>query len=198
MVFNQVHQVRDRCTGLGLGALVPCTNRYPARPFEAMPNRAAIFQPVRYHRLVPMPSFSYEVRNRRDALSDLTRELDSTVLPVLVDPSERSALLLIVDELVSNLLKYGFEPGKDQCLNMHISLNDDWLQIDLKDNGRRFNPLARLSPESLNREVADRQTGGLGVYIVREMMDTAHYEWTPPWNNLTLRKKRRAKDDCTN
>jgi anti-sigma regulatory factor (Ser/Thr protein kinase) len=144
-----------------------------------------------------MPSFSYEVRNRPDAVSYLMRELDSTVIPLLDDLSERSALLLVVDELVSNLLKYGFEFGKDQRLSMRISVDGEWLQMELKDNGRQFNPLVRLNPESLNREAADRQSGGLGVYIVRKMMDAAHYEWTPPWNNLTLRKKRRSKDDCT-
>jgi serine/threonine-protein kinase RsbW len=149
-----------------------------------------------YEILEAMPSFSYEVRNRPGALSDLMRKLDSTVLPLLDDPSERSALLLVVDELVSNLLKYGFEPGKDQYMNMRIMVDGEWLQMELRDNGRQFNPLARLNPDSLYREVADRQSGGLGVYIVRKMMDAAHYEWTPPWNNLTLRKKRRAKDDC--
>ena len=143
-----------------------------------------------------MPSFSYEVRNRPGALSELMRKLDSTVLPLLDSPSERSALLLVVDELVSNLLKYGFEPGKDQYMSMRIMVDGEWLQLELRDNGRQFNPLALLNPDSLHREVADRQSGGLGVYIVRTMMDAAHYEWTPPWNNLTLRKKRRAKDDC--
>jgi len=88
-------------------------------------------------------SYSYEIRNQPSALQSLTKELDSTLSREVVDSDIRITVLLVIDELVSNLLKYGFQAGPDQRSYLKIEIDDDWLEIELKDNGRPFNPLVR-------------------------------------------------------
>ena len=133
-------------------------------------------------------SYSYEIRNQPSALQSLTKELDSTLSREVVDSDIRTTVLLVIDELVSNLLKYGFQAGPDQRSYLKIEIDDDCLKIELKDNGRPFNPLVRPEPYSLGQALSDRQVGGLGVYLVLKMMDETQYDWIEPWNCLRLKK----------
>lgn len=134
-------------------------------------------------------SFSYVIRNQPTALQCLKQELDSTLFTELKGVDLHATILLVVDELVSNLLKYGFSLEPDQCSYLRIEFDEDWLEIELKDNGHRFNPLIQPEPMSLGKTLSDRQAGGLGVYLVLKLMDDMHYEWVQPWNCLRLRKK---------
>jgi serine/threonine-protein kinase RsbW len=141
-------------------------------------------------------SFSYEIRNQPTALQCLKQELDSTLSTELKAFEVRATVLLVIDELVSNLLKHGFSVEPDQRSFLKIEFDDDWLEIELKDNGHRFNPLVQPKPISLGQGLSDRPVGGLGLYLVLKMMDETHYEWRQPWNCLRLRKKmKRALND---
>lgn len=134
-------------------------------------------------------SFSYEIRNHPTALQCLKQELDSTLFTELKGIDLRATILLVIDELVSNLLKYGFSVGPDQRSYLKIEFDEDWLEIELKDNGHRFNPLVQPEPISIGKTLSDRPAGGLGVYLVLKLMDDMRYEWIQPWNYLRLRKK---------
>ena len=144
-------------------------------------------------------SFSYEIRNQSTALQCLKEELDATLSTKLKGCDVRATVLLVIDELVSNLLKYGFSVEPDQRSYLKIELDDDWLEIELKDNGHRFNPLVQPEPKTLGQMLSDRPVGGLGVYLVLKTMDETHYEWIQPWNCLRLRKKmKKALNDREN
>jgi serine/threonine-protein kinase RsbW len=134
-------------------------------------------------------SFSYEIRNQPTALQSLKQELDSTLATKLKGFDVRATVLLVIDELVSNLLKYGFSVEPDQRACLKIEFDDDWLEIELKDNGHRFNPLVQSEPASLGQGLSDRPVGGLGLYLALKVMDETYYEWFQPWNCLRLRKK---------
>jgi serine/threonine-protein kinase RsbW len=143
--------------------------------------------------------FSYEIRNQPTALQRLQQELDSTLSTELKGFDVRATVLLVIDELVSNLLKHGFSVEPDQRSYLEIEFDDDWLKIELKDNGHRFNPLVQPEPISLGQALSERPVGGLGLYLVLKMMDETHYEWRQPWNCLTLRKKmKKALNDREN
>ena len=134
-------------------------------------------------------SFSYEIRNHSGALQSLKHQLEETLFVQPRDPAVRSTVLLVADELVSNLLKYGFKEGSEQYSHLNITLDDDWLEIELRDNGQCFNPLICAKPKTLSDSLSERQVGGLGVYLVLKIVDESRYEWIEPWNCLTLRKR---------
>jgi anti-sigma regulatory factor (Ser/Thr protein kinase) len=138
-------------------------------------------------------TFLFQVRNEPQALAALRSELDRTVLKELSDPSQRALILLIADELVSNLIKYGFTGNKEERLELRIELGGEWLEVDWRDNSRPFNPLAQPKPAWLTGDLATREIGGLGVYLVLNMVDHIHYDFTPPWNCLSLRIRSRSK-----
>jgi serine/threonine-protein kinase RsbW len=150
--------------------------------------------------MVPMrQTFSYQILNHPSALQSLKQELDSTFSTKLKGFDVRATVLLVIDELVSNLLKYGFSVEADQRSYLKIEFDDDWLEIELRDNGHRFNPLVQPEPILVSQELSDPPVGGLGVYLVLKMMDETHYEWVQPWNCLRLRKKmKKVVNDCEN
>jgi serine/threonine-protein kinase RsbW len=137
-------------------------------------------------------SFSYEIWNQPGALQSLKRDLDKTFFAKEQNPVVRSTVLLVTDELISNLLKYGFRHEAEQYSLLNITLDDDWLQIELKDNGQCFNPLIYAKPKTLKSDLSEREEGGLGIYLVLKMMDETLYQWEEPWNCLTLRKRIRG------
>jgi serine/threonine-protein kinase RsbW len=144
-------------------------------------------------------SFSYEIRNQPTALQGLKQELDSTLSSKLKGFDTRATVLLVIDELVSNLLKYGFGVEPDQRSYLKIEFDDEWLEIELKDNGHRFGPWVQPGLVSLGQGLSDRSVGGLGLYLVLKMMDETHYDWIQPWNCLRLRKKmKKALNECEN
>jgi serine/threonine-protein kinase RsbW len=144
-------------------------------------------------------SFTYEIQNHPTALQCLKRELDSTLSTELKGFDVRATVLLVIDELVSNLLKHGFSVEPNQRSYLKIEFDDEWLEIDLRDNGHRFNPLVQPEPISLRQGLSERPVGGLGLYLVLRMMDEMHYEWRQPWNCLRLRKKmKKAVNDREN
>jgi serine/threonine-protein kinase RsbW len=144
-------------------------------------------------------SFTYEIQNQPTALQCLKQELDSTLSTELKGFDVRATVLLVIDELVSNLLKHGFSVEANQRSYLKIEFDDEWLEIELRDNGHRFNPLVQPEPISLGQGLTDRPVGGLGLYLVLRMMDETHYEWRQPWNCLKLRKKmKKAVNDREN
>ncbi len=57
--------------------------------------------------------------------------------------------------------------------------------MTVQDDGMPFNPLARQAPDT-NVALADREIGGLGIHLVRNMFDEVHYERRGSWNVLRL------------
>jgi anti-sigma regulatory factor (Ser/Thr protein kinase) len=102
---------------------------------------------------------------------------------------ERVRLLLILEELFTNVVVHGYAPG---AANGSISVVLGWgagrLTIDLVDDGRPFDPLAREAPD-LDVPGEEREIGGLGIHIVRSLVDEASYRRSGSQNHLQLARQ---------
>lgn len=95
---------------------------------------------------------------------------------------------LVLEELGLNIINYG---RTDDLHEIEITLTSEpgSLTIEIVDNGRPFDPLTDAPPPDLDSGVAERAVGGLGVYLVRTMMDKMHYRRDGGRNYLTLVKE---------
>lgn len=95
---------------------------------------------------------------------------------------------LVLDELMTNIISYGFLEKKDGEIHVEIEYNgaDDTLLITLRDNGVPFDPLLAKMPD-LSKSVEDRPIGGLGVYFAKTFARDLKYELKDNHNILTLR-----------
>ena len=97
---------------------------------------------------------------------------------------------LAVEELGVNIVNYGYDDDKDHEIRIVISSEDEAITIEIEDDGHAFNPLSDAPEPDLDAEVEDRTVGGLGIYLVRTMMDEVHYQRQQDKNCLTLVKRR--------
>ena len=103
---------------------------------------------------------------------------------------ERARLQIILDELFSNVVQYGYEGAAGAArgeghIEVALSLEDDRLIIEFIDDGSPFDPLASPPPD-LDQAPEDRPIGGVGIAIVRALVDEAGYRRDGNRNRLTL------------
>ena len=94
-----------------------------------------------------------------------------------------------MDELFGNIARYAY--GDDEgMVTIRFDFESDTRQavITLTDWGRPFDPTAAMTPD-VSIPAAERQVGGLGIFLVRKTMDDMAYEYRDGQNVLTIRKK---------
>jgi len=98
---------------------------------------------------------------------------------------ERARLLIILEELFTNAVAYGYAPGAAGRITVTLQRERCRLVIDFVDDGQPFDPLALPEPD-FDVPDQERAIGGLGIHIVRSLVDEARYSWEHGRNHLRL------------
>lgn len=95
---------------------------------------------------------------------------------------EISKIALAVDEACTNVIKhaYKFDPGKK--LTISVKGGNGAFEISIQDTGRRFDP-AILQPPDMKEYLTHFRRGGLGVYLMKTLMDKVEYSFAPGKQN---------------
>lgn len=94
---------------------------------------------------------------------------------------------LALAEVVTNIISYGFNDTHEHSIQVSVSLNRGELIAEVADDGQPFNPLEAPSPDT-KQPLAERSVGGLGIHLVRNLMDEVAYQRGPAGNVLVMRK----------
>ena len=102
---------------------------------------------------------------------------------------------LVLEEIGLNIIDYAFEDGSHE---FEITLKSDAQAVTIKaiDNGRPFDPLSETRMPDLEGTLDCRPVGGLGVYLVRTLMDRSDYQRVDGKNCLTVVKYRTETATC--
>lgn len=98
------------------------------------------------------------------------------------------AVNLALDELVTNVMLYGFDSAEGRKITVKIDTAAGELTASVLDDGKAFNPLEAKQPD-LNAPLEERDLGGLGIHLVRSLMDQVTYSRADHKNVLTVRKR---------
>lgn len=105
-----------------------------------------------------------------------------------VDMATAMQLNLAIEEAVVNVMNYAYPAGTQGEVSLAASVQGDTITFVLSDSGTPFDPTAQEDADtSLSAE--DRPIGGLGIFLVKQLMDSVIYERTEGKNILTLTKK---------
>jgi anti-sigma regulatory factor (Ser/Thr protein kinase) len=96
---------------------------------------------------------------------------------------------LAADEAASNVIEHAYEGKPDGMFEVSCEFREDRLTITLLDHGKAFDP-SQVEEPDLKADLSDRKIGGLGVYLIRNLMDEVRYESTQAGNLLTLIKRK--------
>ena len=98
---------------------------------------------------------------------------------------------LATDEAASNIIEHAYEGVSDGILELSCGMLDDTIKIVLTDHGEPFDPGSIPMPD-LKADLSERKIGGLGIFLMRKLMDEVRYEVKPNKNNvLTMTKRKR-------
>lgn len=124
-----------------------------------------------------------ECEHPRDLLGAIDRALAGQQLA----PEVRDDLRLIAEEVVCNALEHGLQGTHGQARQVVFDLTrcGDNLQVEFRDTGKPFDPLAQPPPD-LDADILDRPIGGLGLHLVRELAETISYRREEPYNVLRI------------
>ena len=95
---------------------------------------------------------------------------------------------LAIEELVTNIIKYGYDDEAAHEISVYIAKNADTILIRICDDGHEFNPFDQPEPDT-TLPAEEREIGGLGIHFVRNMLDSFDYRREDGWNIVTITKK---------
>ena len=104
------------------------------------------------------------------------------------DMSTTMGINLALEEAVVNVMSYAYQPGTTGNVNIEAIANETRLKFIISDWGTPFDPTAEKEVDT-TLSAEERPIGGLGIHLVRQIMDSINYERIDGMNVLTLRKK---------
>jgi serine/threonine-protein kinase RsbW len=107
------------------------------------------------------------------------------------DENEVARITLAVDEACANVIEHAYSSDDTRVVTIRGTLDADDLIFDIIDNGRGFEPAA-IRQAGVDELVKQRKSGGLGLRLIRAVMDDVKYQITPGEKN-ELRMVKRLK-----
>jgi serine/threonine-protein kinase RsbW len=99
-----------------------------------------------------------------------------------LDDPDIGKLELAVDEACANVIEHAYGHDTSQEVIVRATFDDDALRIDVEDTGRGFDPKDR-PPAEVDKLIAARKSGGLGMHLMKMLMDEVHYDIEPGKKN---------------
>ncbi len=124
-----------------------------------------------------------ELNAAGDEIAALLEARGAETLPVY-------AARVALEELGTNVIKYSY-PGEAPCwLEVRLSADDERFALEVEDGGAPFDPLQAAAPD-LTLPLEEREIGGLGVHLVRQLMDRVEYRREDGKNRVRVERRLR-------
>ena len=109
-----------------------------------------------------------------------------------MDDAEVYAVKLAVDEACTNIIEHAYREEAKGKIEITCNITPEGLTVILRDHGRSFDPSTVPAPD-LSADLRRRRPGGLGLYLMRQLMDEIRFESLGEAGNvLTMIKNRRG------
>jgi sigma-B regulation protein RsbU (phosphoserine phosphatase) len=125
--------------------------------------------------------------NDIDTIPQLNEFIDAVAEEMALDMSLAMSLNLAIEEAVVNVMEYAYPDGEKGDVEIEVTVDEGWLTFIISDSGIAFDPTTKEDADT-TLSAEERPIGGLGIFLVRQLMDTIEYQRTNDKNVLTLRK----------
>lgn len=131
-------------------------------------------------------AFAFTISTDLDRLLGMIQEVNDILESRTVPPQAVYKVNLALEEILTNVSKYGYDDGLEHEINIRIELRDNEVFMRCEDDGRYFDPLAMPRPD-FTSSILERDPGGLGLFLVRDMVDSMDYRRDQGKNILEIR-----------
>lgn len=130
----------------------------------------------------------FTIENKIDEIPSLALKIDQLGKQWKLPQQLVMNINLVIEEALSNIIFYAFTDAASHQIHLSLSVSDNRLFIRITDDGIQFNPLQHEQPD-VSLPVGERAVGGLGIFLITQMMDEMDYERKDNQNILTLNKR---------
>ena len=127
--------------------------------------------------------------NRMPALAAVAKEVFEWMADLPLSSRAKYSTGLAVEEMASNIIKYGYDDDREHEIVVRIVATRDLLEIMFEDDGHFFDPTKHPKP-NLERIVESRRAGGLGIELVRRICEKMTYARDGALNRVQLNIRR--------
>ena len=120
-------------------------------------------------------------------MSEVYDTISGILTVARVKEADAASLKMVTDEVLTNIMSYAYEEDADKWVMLEICLEGDVVTITFTDGGYPFDPLNAPEPD-VTLSAEEREIGGLGIFLLRSIMDDVNYLRDGDRNILTVRK----------
>ena len=127
------------------------------------------------------------IKNQVAELDRVARFIEEIGEELSIDMELQMNLNLVMEEMVSNIIFYAYPEGVEATIELSAECDGKELTFVLSDQGRAFDPTLK---ENFDMDVnpAERELGGMGIFIVKNIMNQVTYQRLEGRNLLTMKK----------
>lgn len=125
--------------------------------------------------------------NSLAALAQLHAVVGQFCRRLAIHPDSESKIDLVLEEVFTNIVRHGYDDSRPHEIIIRLKRDRDHVRIRVEDDGRCFNPLL-VPAVDVTAALARRRIGGLGIHLIRSLMDGASYRRIAGRNVLSLSK----------
>jgi PAS domain S-box-containing protein len=127
------------------------------------------------------------IKNRIEEMAVVDQQFSAFAAENDLPDATRQSVSIALDEMLNNIISHAYKGEKEKEIEVGIALSGNRLVVTIKDTGAPFNPFARKSPD-ISASIGEREVGGLGIHMVRNLMDEVSYQRQINKNVVTLVK----------
>lgn len=126
-------------------------------------------------------------KNEEKELNRVAEFMEGVCDELQLDMHVAMKLQVAIEEMVVNVISYAYPKGSSADISLSVEADDKELTLVLSDSGVPFDPTAKDDPD-LDVNPMDRQQGGMGILIVKNIMNEVSYQRLGDTNQLTMKK----------
>lgn len=119
---------------------------------------------------------SKKILSRTDNLLEVREFISEEARAYGFSEEDAGNIVLAVDEACTNIIKHAYQYATDKEIEVSIFQNKRSFEIRIFDSGKSFNPSEIRQPD-LKEHIGHRKRGGLGVYLIKKLMDKVEYSF---------------------
>ena len=129
------------------------------------------------------------IKNRLDELVRVNQFVEEIGEELGLDMELQMNLNLVMEEMVVNVISYAYPEGKEADIELLAESDGKELTFVLSDRGKEFDPTMNETTDSdMDINPAERDLGGMGIFIVKNIMNEVTYQRLEGKNLLTMKK----------
>ena len=127
-------------------------------------------------------------KNEEEELTRVTEFMENICDELQLDMHVAMKIQVAIEEMVTNVIFYAYPEGTCADITLSAESDDKELTFVLSDTGKPFDPTAKEDADS-EKNPMDREQGGMGILIVKNIMNEVSYQRLGDTNQLTMKKK---------